>query len=424
MGLICVAGYYLGGFARKLRLPSLIGFMILGVLLGPSLLKLFNETNLDHCSFITEMSLGFVAFGIGAELSITGLKKLGSGIISIIFCESLIAFVVVMLAVFLVTKSWPVALLFGALAPASAPAGTVAVIREYKAKGKLTKALYAVVGFDDGLAILIFGIAVALARMLLLSELGLSDGAGGIWHSLQRPLLEIGGSLLAGGVLGYLFCILIRWVDSPRNKLIMVFGFVLLATGFANYFHLSLILTNMLIGFVLINTRREAFVHKVTAPLHEVMPLIFLLFFCLAGAHLEVRQLPSLGLLGIVYIVARSLGLIGGARVGGLLGNVAPQIKKWIGLGILSQAGVAIGLSLVVKQDFAELVATPRVAAALEQFRQAHPEVSLLNYDPLYISAAMITTVTATCIFFEVVGPVLTKIALTKAGEIAPEELE
>ena len=132
--------------------------------------------------------------------------------------------------------------------------------------------------------------------------------------------------------------------------------------------------------------------------------MIFILFFCLAGAHLEIARLPSLGLLGMVYILGRSAGLIGGARIGSMLGKVDDNIKKYIGLGILSQAGVAIGLSLIVKHEFGLLDAEYGIPHALA------------------IGTTVLTTVTATCIFFEVIGPILTKIALTKAGEVPPKE--
>jgi len=419
MGIATIVGFFTGIGARKIRLPSLIGFMLLGVIMGPSLLGWFQDANLKSMDFITELALGFVAFGIGSELRISTLKRLGKGIVSIILAESFCAFFVVTLAVFAVTRSWPVALLFGAVAPASAPAGTVAVIQEYKAKGSLTQALYAVVGFDDGLAIIIFGFAAALAKRLLTTQLQVEGVAGGFLAAMKQPSFEIVGSIFAGVLLGLLFCQLVRRLDSSRDMLIMCFGIVFLGCGLAAHFHLSLILINMTTGFVLTNTRREAFVMKVTAPLQEIMPLMFLLFFCLAGAHLQVSELPKLGLVGIIYIAARSMGLIGGARLGAVVGKVEPKIKKYIGLGILSQAGVAIGLSLIIRHEFSQLVLVPEVKTALVRFALEHPDMPPIMYDPLVIGSALITTITATCIIFEIIGPILTKVALTKAGEIS-----
>jgi Kef-type K+ transport system membrane component KefB len=398
LGIATIAGFYMGHMARLVRLPSLIGYMILGVILGPSVLHLLSETRMEHLSFITKIALGFVAFGIGSELSLSTLKRLGPGIISIIFAESFAAFFVVTGVVYFLKHDLPLALIFGAMAPASAPAGTVAVIQEYKAKGNLTKALYAVVGFDDGLAIIIFGFAAAFAKNLLIGE---STGHNGsILPAMWPPLKEIGLSIIVGGIVGFVFCQMVRKLKNSKDILIIIFGAVLLATGLSLRWHLSLIMTNMVVGFVLVNTRREALVHRVMKPLMEIMPLLFILFFCLAGAHLELSTLPALGILGIVYIIGRSAGLIGGARIGAMVGHVDDKIKKYVGLGILSQAGVAIGLSLIIKHEFIQLDA---------QYNLPHA---------LTIGTAVLTTITATCIFFEIIGPVLTKIALTKAGEI------
>ena len=398
LGIVTISGYYLGHTVRLIKLPSLIGYMILGVIFGPSLLHLFNEPMMENLSFITEIALGLVAFSIGSELSLSTLKRLGFGIISIIFVESFAAFAVVTAAVYALTRDLPMALIFGAMAPASAPAGTVAVIQEYKAKGDLTKALYAVVGFDDGLAIIIFGFAAALAKNLLIADA--TGQSSSILPAMLPPLREIGLSILVGGVIGFAFCQMVRRLEHSKDILIVIFGAVLLATGLSLRWHLSLIMTNMVVGFVLVNTRREALVHRVMAPLLDIMPFLFILFFCLAGSHLNLASLPSLGVLGLVYIIGRSAGLIGGARLGAMIGHVDEKIKKYIGLGILSQAGVAIGLSLIVNHEFGLLDEKYNIPHASE------------------IGTIVLTTVTATCIFFEIIGPILTKVALTKAGEI------
>lgn len=398
LGIASIIGLYAGFLVRRGRLPSILGYMILGVILGPSVLVLLDVPVMEHLSFITQVALGFVAFTIGAELSLTGLRKLGIGIVSIILAESFVAFAFVTAGVYVLTRDLCLALIFGAMAPASAPAGTVAVIQEYKAKGTLTQSLYAVVGFDDGLAIIIFGFASAMAKSLLINEA--TGAAGSILPALVRPLAEIGLSILVGAVIGFVFCQVVRRVTNPAEVLIVVFGTILIACGLSARWHLSLILTNMVVGFVLTNTRREAMVHRVTGSTTNVMPLLFLLFFCLAGAHLEIGKLLSLGTLGVMYIVMRSLGKIIGARLGAMAGDVEPKIKKYLGFGILSQAGVAIGLSLIVKHELDVLGA---------------------QYDflrPAEIGAMVLTTITATCVFFEIVGPICTRIVLQKAGEI------
>jgi Kef-type K+ transport system membrane component KefB len=400
VGVLVLAGFYAGRGTTKIKLPSIIGFMALGVVLGPSLLNLVSADVQDKLSFVTELALGFVAFSIGLELNFSSLKRLGGGIISIIFAESFTAFFVVAGAIYLLTRNLPMALIFGALAPASAPAGTVAVIKEFKAKGNLTKALYAVVGFDDGLAIIIFGFAAAIARMILTAET--SSETVSIVSALSAPTLEIILSLVVGGLLAVALSILLKTQRSSQDVLVLVCGTIMVTLGLCHVFHLSLILTNMVIGLVLVNTQKGDILRKIGDQLSAVMPLFFILFFALAGANLHVSELPHLGILGVVYIAARSFGLIFGARLGGSMGNVDEKVKKYVGLGILSQAGVAIGLALIVKQEFQGIGRTLADGGTTGDL----------------LGATAITTITATCIFFEIIGPILTKVALEKAGEI------
>ena len=394
IGFSTIIAIYFGRGARKIGLPSLIGYMLLGTVMGTSVLSLITKNSLDKLQFITDIALGFVAFTIGSELNLKVLKRLGKGIILIILAESFAAFVLVFLAVYLLTGDLPMALVFGALAPASAPAGTVAVIHEYKTRGNLTKALYAVVGFDDGLAVVIFGFSAALAVRILRSES--SAVTGGLLSGALEPLKELGLSLAAGAVIGFIFASLAKRLRPLTEIPSLIFGFIALSTGLCMWLDLSLILTNMMLGLVLANTVSITSVRSIVGQLRDYMPLIFILFFFLAGAHLEVSALPALGTLGAVYITARIAGLMGGAWFGAVIGKSEKKIKKYLGFGILSQAGVAIGLSLMVRQMFSEI----GTAHAME------------------IGAMVITTITATSIIFEIIGPICAKFALSRAGEI------
>jgi len=393
VGIMTLAGLYFGKITKYIKLPSIIGFMLVGVLLGPSLFNLISEHMQSKLSFITEVALSFVAISIGLELKMTTLKQQGIGIVIIIITESLLAFTLVSLAVYWFTADLPLSLIFGAIAPASAPAGTVAIIQEYKARGSLTKALYSVVGFDDGLGIIIFGFAAAIAKSLVGQATG--DAPESFLVLLTPPLLEVALSLLVGVLLSLLFVFLARRLSNKRDLFILLVASVFIIAGLSSVLHLSLILTNMIVGFMIVNTQANSLLKKIEGELSNVMPLLFVLFFVLAGANLHVAALPSLGLLGVIYIISRSLGLAGGASLGAIIGRAEPKIRKYLGLGILSQAGVAIGLALIVKQDFSEL-------------GQWGAE----------IGSTVITTVTATCIFFELIGPILTKFGLQKAGEI------
>ncbi len=394
-GIVGYISLYAGRLANRIKLPSLIGFMMVGVILGPSLVGILSEETQANLSFITDIALGFVALSIGLELHFSELKRQGRGIILVILTESFGAFILVFCAVFLLTRSIPLALIFGAIAPASAPAGTVAIIQEFRAKGPLTKALYAVVGFDDGLGIIIFGFAFAIAKALVAAEAGLAEVS--LATTLAQPLIEVGLSIVVGLAMAALFALLSRTTKSSRDSFILTVATVLATTGLCELLHLSEILTNMILGMTFANTQPAKASREIDESLRSIMPLLFLFFFTLAGANLHVAALPSLGLLGIVYILGRSAGLMGGAFVGAGLGRMGDTIRNYLGMGILSQAGVAIGLSLMVKQEFAAL-----------------------GESGVAIGAAVITTVTATCIFFEIIGPILTKIGLTKAGEIKP----
>ncbi len=410
IGLVALVSFYFGKLTKTIRLPLIIGYMIFGVLIGPSFLGIVTSSIQNQLSFITEIALGFVALTIGLELNLNDLRKQGSGIISIIFAESFGAFILVFFVVWLVTGNIILALIFGSIAPASAPAGTVAVIREYGAKGSLTKALYAVVGFDDGLGIMIFGFASAIARNILNNQTGTSSR--GFFALILTPMKEIALSIIIGLAVGALFCVLVRKLKSSSDYFIHMFGVVLLMVGISNALHLSLILTNMTAGILIINTQRRNLIEIMHKELTNVIPLLFILFFTLAGTNLQIAALPSLGLLGVVYIIARSAGLIGGSRLGALLGKVSKNVRNYIGLGILSQAGVAIGLSLIVKQDF----------SGLGKVIDTTGKSLVTSGDQ--IGTIVITTVTATCIFFEIIGPILTKVALQKAGEINVGEEE
>ena len=400
IGTVIITSFYLGRVAKLAKLPSLIGFMLLGVILGPSLLNVLGHEQQTQLSFITEIALGFVALSIGLELKFTTLKELGKGIVGIILAESFAAFILVTAVVFLVTKNLPMALIFGGIAPASAPAGTVAVIQEFKAKGPLTRALYAVVGFDDGLGIIIFGFAAAIAKNILMQETGHADS--NFWAMMWPPLKEVLLSIMAGGLLAFLFSVLAKKMKSSGDVSILLIGAVLIGIGVSTLFHLSLILTNMIIGMVVVNTQSYDLIQRIHDRLPSFMPLLFILFFTLAGSNLHIDALPSLGLFGLAYILARSGGLIFGSRLGALFGHVDKKIRNWIGLGILSQAGVAIGLSLIVKHEFAGMGKMMANGQTTGDF----------------IGTTVITTITATCLFFEIIGPILTKIALRKAGEI------
>lgn len=395
LGLLLLCGYFNGQLARYLKLPALIGYLFAGVLLGPSILGIFNHSQLHQLEFISSIALGCIAFIIGSELQLAALKKLGRGIVIIILAESLMAFIMVAISIFLLTKNISLALLLGAMAPASAPAGTVAVIQEYNAKGALTKALYTVVGFDDGFAVIIFGFALATAKVFLASSSGMA--APTISIALWQPLREIGLSVLLGVGLGGAFSLIIHKTTHATDRLTIIFWAIFSGTGLAERWHLSPILVCMMIGFLFVNVSKTYLTKDTRAPLQQVMGMIFVLFFGLAGLHLNLAHLPKLGIIGLVYIVTRVGGKFAGVWLGANCCKIEEKIRRYLGFGILSQAGVAIGLALLVKHELDQI-----------------PGAEVLGVQ-------ILSTITATSIIFEIIGPLTAKYALQKAGEIPQE---
>ncbi len=388
LGIAILLGFIGGKISNKVKFPAVIGYILAGLLLGPSFLNLFHEAFLENLGLISDLTLGLVAFIIGSELRLGILRNVGKGILVIILAESLFAFFAVFALIYVLTHKLYLALLFGAMAPASAPAGTVVVLQEYKAKGPLTNALLAVVGLDDGLAILIYAFAAALARISI-SSAHVSLGA-----AVGAPLLEIAGALVLGGVLGLVLAVAAKKIVSKQELLILTLAAVFLCVGLSNMFHFSLILSNLAFGMIIANTYLRTSRRAYDA-IHGIAPPLYVLFFVLAGAHLQIRLLPAMGLIGVLYIIGRSLGLIGGAWFGATVSGAHENIRKYLGLGILSQAGVAIGLALLVGREFADM-------------NDVGKEVSRL----------VINTIAATTIFFEIVGPLTTRFAITRAGEI------
>jgi len=382
-----IFGFLGGKIAQRAKLPGVVGYLVAGLIFGPSFLNVFHQEFVEDMNIFASFALSLVAFIIGSEMKLSTLKDMGTGIGVITLLESFGAFLLVAAGVYFLTGKLYLALVFGAMAPASAPAGTVAVLQECKAKGRLTNALYAVVGLDDGLAIMIFAIAVALAR-LSLAGTGLS-----VVSFLEGPVLEIIGSIVLGCIVGVVAGYVARRISDDDAVLAIYLGSILICTAVALYFNFSLILANLSLGMAHANlypaANRRAYraIESITLP-------VYIIFFFLAGAHLQIGLLPSMGFVGLVYVLCRIGGLMGGAYFGAVLSRQNPVIRNYLGLGILCQAGVAIGLSLLAAGQFRPLGEAGKNLAVM-----------------------VVNTIAATTIVFEIIGPIGARIAITKAGE-------
>jgi Kef-type K+ transport system membrane component KefB len=288
----------------------------------------------------------------------------------------------------LLTHDWALGLILGSISAATAPAATVMVVQEQRAAGLLTSTLLAVVGIDDAIALTLFALAAAIAKALISSSRDLSLGVVAL-HSAYA----IGAALLLGLVTGLAAGFLLRRLEGREAVFSLALGAVILNAGVANHLHLSALLANMTFGTVIINVTPISS-RRLFDQMEVFAAPVFIAFFVIAGAHLRVDLLPSLGLLGATYLVARMGGKVAGAWIGAVLARAPARVRGNIGFGLLSQVGVAIGLSLIVAQEFGGL----------------GPEGHR-------VALTVINVLLGTTIVTEVVGPMLTRYGLRRAGE-------
>ena len=389
IGLLLIISYLGSKVFQRFGIPQVVGFIVLGVLHGPSFLNVIPLGLSDEFLFISEIALGLIGFDMGSHLNLSKIRRLGKSIIFILFFEAFGAFALVGAGVFAITRSLHTALIFGALASATAPAATVDVLAEYDAKGPLTTTLLAVVGLDDALSLVLYSIASAFAVAII---------SGGdtptLLELLELPLIEIGGSILTGFAMGHVLDQILRRMKSHHDAMAVSVGFVLLVAGFSIAMDFSLILTTMVLGMVVVNSSPEHG-HRIRYTIEQAGPVIYVLFFTLVGARFQIKIIPAMGLLGLAYVLLRSSGKYFGAWLGGTIGGAIPSVRDNLGFGLLSQAGVAIGLALASASRF-----------------------SKLGEEGIALGSLVINVITATTFMVQIIGPIFVKFAIHRAGEI------
>lgn len=371
--------------AKRIHLPNVTAFLVAGLFVGPYCLRLMPAGLLPAMDIITSVALGFIAFSIGGEFKLSTMKMIGSKAITITFIQALSAVGLVDAVLLLCGFHPSVSLTLGAIAAATAPAATLMVIRQYKAKGPVTSTLLPVVAMDDAVGLMVFSISIGLAKTFA------GGGALTVSSLLLEPLKEIALSLLTGAAIGFALSVGVRFFHSRANRLSLCIASVLLGIALSEMWGLSSLLLCMMISAVYCNLGAD------TAIVFDVCdrwtgPLL-MLFFVISGAQLDLAVIPTVGLLGTLYLLARSLGKYIGAYAGALVTRADPNIRKYLGVTLLPQAGVAIGM--------AQLAMT-----ALPEF-----------------GAQIRAVVLCATLIYELVGPLLTKIALQKAGEISPDHV-
>lgn len=345
LGILIFAGFLMGKIAERVRLPAITGYIVAGVIAGPSLLALVSEDTGDSLAGITHVALGLIALTIGGEFSLARVRRTGVNIIVLTMFEALFAFALVTGVMRALGVTMPISLLLGSIAAATAPAATVVIIREIKARGEFIDYLYGVVAFDDAVCVVLFSVIFAFIAPALS---GAGSGAGvltGLWHAVSEIFLSalIG---LTGGVAVHL---LVRRRHRTSEVLLISISFLFLVSALSIVLELSSLIANMAMGACLINlSSRNRRVFEVLEPL---TPPIFALFFIIAGTELSISVFASgfIVLLGTAAILSRFAGKWLGIYLGSSLTGAPEEVRKYLGFCLVPQAGVALGLALFVR---------------------------------------------------------------------------
>jgi len=407
LSILLLVGYALGVLAKRVRLPEVTGYIAAGILLkqgifGLGLMSEAKFTRLFSLDLvpINHLALAMIAFAVCGGLRIEQMKRLGKGIICIAFVQAIATFIVVAGAVALVSpyasiagasrflSALPLAIVLGGIATATAPAATVAVIRELRAKGSFTTMLLATVAIDDAIALLIFAFGLTIAESLLTAGMaGAGPSTAMIWLG---PLLEVVGSLGVGAVVGTVHHFVAARVKGEIEMMTVSLGIITFTSGLSMLVGLSPLLTVMIAGFVLVNLSRKN--QRVFTSVERIQGPIFVVFFTLAGTQLHLENLVSCGIIGSAFLVFRFFGKVGGAYVGAVMANVKGAARRHLGLALLPQAGVAIGLMLVAQES---------------------PHFSIYR-------GILVDVVLASVALNELFGPPLAAYALRRSGDAPP----
>ncbi|HHT99185.1 MAG TPA: cation:proton antiporter [Acholeplasma sp.] len=414
VAIILVVGFIGGKVAEKYKLPSVSGYLVFGLFLGPSVGLIFKgfegvitAQDQDSLKFISEIALSFIAFSIGSEFNLKRLLSYGKNVTSITNHEVLFAVVLVFLTLFFIPKPAPImngyepfsrnniaiGLIFASMSAATAPAATLMVMRQYRAYGPVTKTILPVVAMDDIHGIVIFGFLISIAKMLTSGE------TSNVFLMFAKPFAEVFGSILLGGIIGYILVFVTKKIKKSMSDyqivsvtaILLTMSLVLVFNNLLSKYDLSFstLLTNMMVGAMVANLIKKpddtfASVNNFTSP-------FFVIFFTIAGASLDLGILKTsflVSILALVYILARGFGKYFGAYVGAKKRNMEPTVQKYIGFALLPQGGVSLGLLVIVMRQ-------------------------MPNFYPLISTIIMLSI-----LVYETTGPIFAKIAISKAGEI------
>lgn len=392
LGIVLFFGALGGWLFKKLRIPQVVGYIVIGIIIGSSGFRILEPEVIASLNPISTVSLSLIGFLVGGELKIGTVKKYGKQFVSILIFESitpaLIVGGVITLVVFLITKDlrYAVALgvILGAICAATAPAATTDVLVEYRTRGPLTTTVYGIVAMDDAVALILYTIASTIAASLLGSEVT----SFGI--QLLEIVRDIFGSIFIGLAFGCMLRVIMHFLPNDDGRILSFsLGALFLCTGVCEVFNFDNILAAMSLGFFMVN-----FSHAKTKSVFNLVqkftPPVYVLFFVLVGAKLNIWIItPFLGLLAILYVVGRTFGKTIGSIFGAWITKAPITVQKYLPFCLLSQAGVAIGLSIAAGNDFPNSIG---------------PQIMLI--------------ITATTFIVQLLGPICVKHGVSKAGEV------
>jgi len=389
LAAMLTAGFLVTRITKLFRLPNVTGYIIAGILIGPWVLHVVPDQIMSGMDFVTDVALAFIAFGVGRYFKMSELKKNGPRVIVITLTESLTAGLFITLAMyFLFHYSMSFSLLLGAIGCATAPASTIMTIRQYHAKGEFVNTILEIVALDDAVALIAFSISAAYVAAESASQAGSAT-----FSAIVLPLFYNLGGLLCGALLGFV----LHWIADPEgrsadHRLALVIAMIFLLTGLCTSLNISPLLSCMVLGTVYINAGGNKKTFKLVS---HFTPPILLLFFVLSGMRLNLPTLKTAGIVGVVYLFVRIAGKYLGAWYGCLLTKAPVSTRNYLGLALIPQAGVSIGLAVLGQRML-----------------------------PADTGTLLTTIILSSGVLYEMVGPASAKAALFLAESIPADRAE
>ena len=383
LSVMLFSAFLLTRITKRLRLPNVTGYILAGVLIGPYVCGIIPQFIINGMEFVTDLALAIIAFGVGRYLKLSSLKKNGWKVVIITAMEALTTAIIVTLVMRLVFHlPWSFSLLLGAIGSATAPASTIMTIRQYRAKGRFVKVLLEIVALDDVVALLAFSVCAAVAQVFTTQEGALQA------EVILLPILYNLLAIALGILLGFVLHKLVNGNRSQDHRLLLTVAMILLLAGLCSSVNVSPLLSCMALGSSCINFGKNKQVFK---QLNRFSPPILALFFVLSGMRLDLNALATAGIIGVTYFFVRIIGKYLGSFLGALFTKSEKNIRNCLGLALIPQAGVSIGLALLAQRILPEEMGT------------------LLS-----------TIILSSSVLYEMIGPACAKGALFLSGAIKP----